>query len=99
MGLLSPFGSLSDLKRHNQQIRESEPQWPAHWISFWHGNDGDYCFSFDKDGHAWVVYWNYNNFNADPQSAHLAFKDDCRFANFAEWFSGQVVWALDQDRA
>jgi len=100
MGLLSPFGSPSDLKRRNEQIRQSEPDWPTHWISFWNGNDGDCCFSYVKDGNAWVVYYDYN-FAMGGQTTELlpvVFPDDYECVNFAEWFTGQVVWALDQDR-
>ena len=78
MGLLSPLGRPSDLARRNEQIRGSEPDFPAQWISFWHGNDGDWCFSYDKDGHAWVVYY-YYNYDMGGQAIgweHLAFRDN-----------------------
>ena len=89
MGLLSPFGQPSDLKRRNEQVRQSEPEWPDHWISFWHGNDGDYCFSYDKDGHAWVVYWDYNaGMNADEFQA-IQFEDSYKYANFGDWFANK----------
>ena len=100
MGLLSPLGRPSDLKRRNEQIRGSEPDFPAHWIGFWHGNDGDFCFSYDPDGHAWVVYYDYNVTMGRQAIGweHLPFRDDYEWVNFAECFAGQVDWALEQDR-
>jgi hypothetical protein len=92
MGLLSPFGKPSALKRWNADVRELNPGWPAHWISFWHGNDGDYCFSYDKEGHPWIVYWYYNNFNGDFEA--FQFTDDYQYCSFADWFAVQVEWAL-----
>lgn len=96
MGLLSPFGHPSDLVHHNEQVRSWERGWPTHWVSFWHGNDGDYCFSFDKAGHPWVIYWCYNI--GDQFLPHL-FEENYQFATFADWFAGQVNWALAQQAA
>jgi hypothetical protein len=94
MGLLSPFGNPSDLERRNAQVRGNDPRWPAQWVSFWHGSDGDFCFSYDKDGHPWVVYWCYNIFNSDFEE--FQFHDDYKYASFADWFAVQVEWALVQ---
>ena len=94
-GLLSPFGNESDLQRRNAEVRRDNPNWPAHWVSFWHGNDGDYCFSFDPDGHAWIVYW-YYNYGYHEENAHLEFRDDYESADFVDWFARQVEWALKQ---
>jgi SMI1/KNR4 family protein SUKH-1 len=85
MGLLSPFGQPSDLKRHNEAVRKWDRRWPSHWISFWHGNDGDYCFSYDTNGHPWIVYWEYN---APDQFEHLQFEDAYEAVSFAEWYVG-----------
>ena len=75
----------SDLKRHNEEVRKWDPRWPSHWISFWHGNDGDYCFSYDTNGHPWIVYWDYN---APDQFQHLQFEDAYLDVSFAEWYAG-----------
>ena len=92
-GLLSPFGHESDLQRRNAEVRRDNPNWPPHWISFWHGNDGDCCFSFDSDGYPWIVYWYYNYWYHE-ENAHLEFRDNYVAADFGDWFAAQVDWAL-----
>jgi hypothetical protein len=87
MGLLSPFGHPSGLKRRNDEIRKCEPKWPAHWISFWHGSDGDYCFSYDHHGHPWIVYWDYNSYTPGTEDDEIALRDDYAFTDFADWLS------------
>lgn len=93
LGLLSPFGAPSPLEGRNAEVRRLNARWPAHWVSFWHGTDGDYCFSFDGGGHAWVVYW-YYNYGYTEERAHLEFRDDYEATGFADWFAGQVESAL-----
>lgn len=88
-GLLSPFGPQSPLQLRNAELRRDIANWPAHWVSFWHGNDGDFCFSFDRDGHPWIVYWHYNVEPAD-------FGEDIEAVDFAEWFLQQVEWVIKQ---
>lgn len=90
-GLLSPFRHVSDLQRRNKEVRRDNPNWPAHWVSFWHGSDGDYCFSFDTNGHPRIVYW-YYNYGYHAENAHLEFKDDYEAADFVDWFARQVEW-------
>ena len=93
-GLLSPWGLESELERRNVGVRRNNPTWPLNWIIFWHGNDGDYCFSFDRDGHPWIVYWHYN-FLYHEENRHLEFRDIYVAADFAEWFSQQADWVLE----
>jgi hypothetical protein len=64
-------------------------------VSFWHGKDGDYCFSFDRDAHPWIVYW-YYNYEHHEEDAHLEFRDDYEAASFVDWCARQVEWALTQ---
>jgi hypothetical protein len=92
-GLLSPFGQPSDLRRRNAEVRRDNPNWPSHWVSFWHGGDGDCCFSFDRDGHPWIVYW-YYNYGYHEENVDLEFRDDYEAADFVDWFAQQVEWAL-----
>jgi hypothetical protein len=94
-GVLSPFGKTSALQRRNDQIRQQVPGWPSHWVSFSHGSDGDYCFSFADDGNAWVVYWYYNAGIAD-ESAQSDFKEDYVQASFVDWFAAEVNWMLSR---
>ena len=94
-GLLSPFGQESILQRRNAEVRLHNPNWPTHWVIFWHGTDGDYCFSFDNEGHPWVVYWYYNAGYPEGDQ-DLALPGHYEATDFEDWFADQAGWVTKQ---